>query len=256
MSEATTPKLSVVIPVRNRSGTRLENCLRSLRWQDLDAATVEVLVCDFGSDATHVASIAELAVAHDARVVRVETEEIWNRSKALNHGIQATRGEFVMCTDADMIFKPDFLSTVLAAHAEAEEGAPRIIYCRCLDLPEEVAEQAWERGDYPALHAKASFRPKGGTGACQCASRAYFDEVRGYDEGYTYWGKEDDDFRVRAETHGLYEVYIEDRSNMLHQWHRKMKGDKRLRWWLNRLRYKLTKRTVVKNRRGWGGIRG
>ena len=41
---------------------------------------------------------------------------------------------------------------------------------------------------------------------------------------------------------------------MLHQWHPTMKHDRKWTFHLNRLRFKLTKRIVVKNRRGWGTI--
>jgi glycosyltransferase involved in cell wall biosynthesis len=45
------PLISVVVPVRNRAASRLENCLRPLRWQDLPQEQVERVVSDFGSDA-------------------------------------------------------------------------------------------------------------------------------------------------------------------------------------------------------------
>ena len=83
-----------MIPIRDRSGQRLENCLRSLRWQrGVERQQVEIVLSDFGSSAEHATSIAALAQAYDAVVTTEETEALWNRSRALNLGIQAASGE-------------------------------------------------------------------------------------------------------------------------------------------------------------------
>ncbi|HVI00844.1 MAG TPA: glycosyltransferase family A protein [Enhygromyxa sp.] len=119
------PELTAVIPVRNRTGTRLDNCLRSLRWQELPAGALEIVITDFGSDPEHAAALRELAERHDAELVRVETEEIWNRSRALNFGIQRARGRYVFCTDADMIFAPNFIATLLDAQRR-EQGREQL----------------------------------------------------------------------------------------------------------------------------------
>jgi glycosyltransferase involved in cell wall biosynthesis len=245
--------LTVVIPVRNRSGVRLENCLRSLRWQDVAQTDVEIVLSDFGSDAGHLASIRALAGEYDARVVATDTAEIWNRSKVLNIGIQAASADIVLCTDADMIFQPNFLTTVIEAHAG--NGGDVMGLCRCHDLPERVGVTLRNRADYPRLKAEASVRETRGTGACQAAAKSFFNDVRGYDEKFRYWGAEDNDMTARATFYGLSLVWVSPTTSMLHQWHRTVKNDQRWRFHLNRLRLKLTKHIVVKNRRGWGTLR-
>ena len=88
------PLITAIIPIRNRSGDRLENCLRSLRWQEgMARDEVEILISDFGSDDTHRHSVMSLAEAYDARVEFTETTEVWNRSRALNIGLQTARGQ-------------------------------------------------------------------------------------------------------------------------------------------------------------------
>ena len=47
MTDAVQPDVSVVIPMRDRGGVRLDNCLRSLRWQDLHPARVDIVISDF-----------------------------------------------------------------------------------------------------------------------------------------------------------------------------------------------------------------
>ncbi|MFO7565640.1 MAG: glycosyltransferase family A protein [Enhygromyxa sp.] len=244
------PDISAVIPVRNRTGTRLDNCLRSLRWQELDGASLEIVLVDFGSDPAPAAELREFAERHQAERVRVENREIWNRSRALNHGIQRARGRYVFCTDADMIFAPNFIATLLAV--QGGERGRAFVVCHCRDLPEQIEEQPWTREDFPELLAAASFRKATGTGACQVAEREFFERVRGYDEGFSFWGQEDNDMRFRAGRAGLREVWVQDRTAMLHQWHPSDRGKKPLRKSLNDLRFHLTKRVTVKNWLGWG----
>ena len=114
-----------------------------------------------------------------------------------------------------------------------------------------VPLQSWTRADYPSLEAESELRETSGTGACQVAPRSFFFHARGYDEKFVYWGAEDVDMTSRAERYGLPLRWMSG-TRMLHQWHPTMKRDKPLRFHLNRLRYKLTRHQVVKNRLGWG----
>ena len=244
--------LSVVIPVRNRSGTRLENCLRSLRWQSVDPSRFEIVISDFGSDAEHAESVRRLAELHDARIEVTDTDEVWNRSRALNVGLQAARGRFVFCTDADMIFDPGFLQTILDVHADTARDV--MIHCRCHDLPSTVGERLFEVKDFDELLSAASVRPTRGTGACQSARRSFFFQSRGYDEKFKFWGYEDIDMTARARRAGLEVEWISDRAQMLHQWHPTDKRRRPLRYHVNRWRFRLTKWQVVKNAAGWGKL--
>jgi len=244
-------EISVVVPVRNRGGDRLGNCLRSLRSQiGVEAGEIELILSDYGSDPKPAAELRELAAATGATLVRVDTDAVWNRSRALNFGIQRARGRYVFCTDADMIFAADFVATVLAVQRSA--GGRAFVVCRCRDLPESIPEQAWTTAEFPALLAASALRPSTGTGACQVAAREWFERVRGYDEGYAFWGQEDNDMRYRAARAGLEQVWIEDRTAMLHQWHPSDRGRRPLRKLANDVRYHLSKGVIVKNWRGWG----
>ncbi|MCS6798828.1 MAG: glycosyltransferase [Myxococcota bacterium] len=245
------PVLSVVVPVRDRTGTRLDNCLRSLRWQRDVGGPVEIVISDYGSDPPHAEAIDALARRHEARVARTPRVGLWNRSRALNVGIRAAGAPHVLCTDADMIFAPDFLATVIGVLRDEPRA---FVLCRCRDLPPEVPEQPWTVDDFPSLLARARWRHALGVGACQAAARAFFERVRGYDERYVHWGYEDRDMVARAERAGLRIVWIHERTSMLHQWHPTTKGDRP--WWrqINKLRFFLTRRVLVKNPGGWGCV--
>ena len=181
--------------------------------------------------------------------MRVEATKIWNRSWALNVGIRAARGEHVMCTDADMIFSPDFLKQVVAAFVEQQRS---LVLCRCHDLPESLSERPWQLDDFARLREQAELRDTVGTGACQVAARSFFEEVRGYDEKYVFWGNEDKDMVMRAEVFGLRPHWITEPTCMLHQWHPTMKLDKKWLRFKNRMRYRFTKTKLVKNKKRWG----
>ena len=247
------PLVSAIIPVRNRSNARLENCLRSLRWQDIPSEKYEILISDFGSEPCEAQKLKDLADRYEGRIVRFDTDEIWNRSRALNHGIREALGRYVFCTDADMIFEPTFLATLLAAQQENRENA--LVVCRCRDLPESVPERIRSKEEYPALLGEAAFRKNfGGTGACQMALRSYFEEVRGYDEGFKFWGMEDNDMKFRATRHGLRLAWVHEDTSMLHQWHPSDRGKKPVSKLLNDLRFYVSRYRVKKNPKGWGGL--
>ena len=267
-----TPAISAIIPIRNRSGERLANCLRSLRWQEgVAPEDLEVVLVDYGSDPAHRDAVAREAEGFGARVVRVEAGGLWNRSRALNYGLRAARGEYLLCTDVDMIFSPRFIAELLSRHraapvsapvspsvspsvsAEAGGGRGKILFSRCLDLPESVGLARWERGDYERLRDLSSERPTQGTGACQCAHREFFMYVRGYDEGFEHWGAEDDDMRSRALRYGLTPEWVSPVVTMLHQWHPTTKDAHPWRRRLNKWRLYLTRWRVRKNAGGWGG---
>ncbi len=244
------PKLSVIIPIRNRGGDRVGNCLRSLRWQDAPAESFEVVLSDYGSDALHLDALRALADEYGARVVHTPTRSIWNRARALNLGIRAARGEYVFCTDADMIFASNFISTLLAAQERAAGHA--MVLCKCRDLPEEVTEQRWDAREFPQLLQRASFRPRLGTGACQMAKRTFFFDIRGYDEKFIFWGAEDGDMTRRAIRFGLAPVWVEEQTSMLHQWHPTMRTQRPFLKFLNDARFHLTKYQLRKNGARWG----
>jgi GT2 family glycosyltransferase len=241
------PKITTIIPIRNRTGLRLRNCLASLRWQDgLSKKDQEILLVDFGSDREHHDKIVALAKDHGARVIDVRTSELWNRSRALNLGIREAAAPITFCTDADMIFAPDFLATAL--RRAADPAGMALVLCRCRDLPDLGEEVAYRKDDFPGLLARATMRKAMGTGACQILDTRWLRSVGGYDEKYVFWGFEDKDLVARAARAGLRPAWIHDETAMLHQWHATTKNDRLYLKYKNKLRYYLTRHLVVKGR--------
>ena len=216
----------------------------------MSGETAEIILSDFGSEPDWAEELKRLADRHGARIVRTETDEIWNRSRALNVGIRAARGHYVLCTDADMIFAPDFLEALLVA--QDERGDQALAVCRCRDLPESVPEQPWTVEDVPSLVEQSTFRERLGTGACQMATRSFFEDVRGFDEGFKFWGLEDTDMTYRAQRWGLSLSWVHDHTAMMHQWHPSDRQRRPFRKTLNDIRFHLTKWRIRKNPGSWG----
>jgi hypothetical protein len=245
------PLLTVVIPIRNRSGMRLENCLRGLRWQEgLSVDDVEILISDFGSAPEHRDAVLTAATLFGARVHYTSTDVLWNRSRSLNIGIKRANGKFTLCTDVDMVMAPTFLR-VLMDRQDKLEGRG-LLLCQSRDLGPETEGNLITLPGYDSFLQGTTMRPTHGMGACQCAETHWFHSVRGYDEGYTYWGAEDADLVGRAERDGRMIQWVTEETSMMHQWHPTTKHDKP---WLvrkNKWRLTFTGWIVRKNRREWG----
>ena len=109
----------------------------------------------------------------DVRIVKLEDEPIFNVSRARNLGAADSTSSWLIFVDADVEIAGTYLQW-LRKHA-----APGHFY----------------RREKPATPEQAdSFRGLYGTVACH---RDAFDAIGGYDEAFSGWGMEDDDFCVR-----------------------------------------------------------
>jgi hypothetical protein len=179
-------------------------------------------------------------------------------------GIQQTDPAyaFVMTLDADMILAPDFLATVLV---KLREEPRRFLMCRSTDLPNRaLPEPSSLRHHFDDLRRIGRVRGFQGTGGIQAAQRAFFFEVRGYDEDFHWWGAEDGDMLNRAKLAGLHPQWICDSTAMLHQWHARAVSsstDPRLKAELaaacrrNHALAAERANQLVRNVAGWGRLR-
>jgi glycosyltransferase involved in cell wall biosynthesis len=110
----TTPRISVLVPVYN-AGPYLQEMLASLQRQTYTDYEV-VLVDDGSTDGS--AEILDEAARADQRLRILRLPKNQGIVGALNHGLQACRGEFVARMDADDIALPDRLMQQVA-HLEA-----------------------------------------------------------------------------------------------------------------------------------------
>jgi glycosyltransferase involved in cell wall biosynthesis len=103
-----TPSVSVVVPVRNRSG-ELEQCLGALGVQSGDF--IELIVVDDASTE----DCAGVAVRFGADVRRMPRQS--GAAAARNHGAGLARGDLLLFVDADVVVQPDTVRRTAALFA-------------------------------------------------------------------------------------------------------------------------------------------
>jgi glycosyltransferase involved in cell wall biosynthesis len=133
------PKLSVVVACRNEAAA-IREALSSLLAQDYPGLEI-IAVDDRSEDATG-AILRELAVAHGAlRVARVDTlPPGWlGKTHALHRGAAQATGDWLLFTDADVVFAPDALRRSVA-------WAVREGFGHAVALPHFIAPGRLERG--------------------------------------------------------------------------------------------------------------
>ncbi len=105
-TETEWPRVTVVIPVRDEERS-LEACLAAARRQDYPAELLEFLVVDGGSR-DRSPEILERFVALDGRFRRLENPG-GRVSAALNLGLRAAHGEYLLRIDAHTLVAPDYV---------------------------------------------------------------------------------------------------------------------------------------------------
>jgi chlorobactene glucosyltransferase len=108
------PLVSVLVPARNEERRCLRRCVRSILAQEY--ANFEVVaVNDRSTDST--GAILHALAAEDERLRVFEGQEMpagWlGKPFALQQALEASRGSWVLATDADIIFDPAALRTAL-----------------------------------------------------------------------------------------------------------------------------------------------
>jgi glycosyltransferase involved in cell wall biosynthesis len=125
------PRLSVVVPARDEVSA-IGAAVESLLAQDYPDLEI-IVVDDRSSDAT--GAVVSALSSRDARVVAIRVDELpagWlGKNHALWRGAETATGEWLLFTDADIVFAPGALSRAVG-HAVAEgldhlTLAPRLI---------------------------------------------------------------------------------------------------------------------------------
>lgn len=249
--------MTVIIAVRNRSDYRLENALESLRLQTYDQSLLEALVVDYNSDDLHAETIMKLCRHYSARHMRLESEGIWNKSRCLNVGIRATRSRYIMISDVDVVFSPNYVEEAVRVLRKNPLG---VVVAIMWDLPEGAVRKPMSGSELKAtfrtLGAVATPRQGDGTSLAIHATRAkYYWKIRGFDEFYEGWGREDLDMARRLGYLGLEFENIDERSKYFHQWHPRFEGLEHLDVDAIRKRntdYYVAHHSIRRNPTGWG----
>ena len=108
------PLVSVIVPARNEAHRILDQSVRSILAQDYENLEV-IAINDRSTDATE--SVLRSIAETDARlrvINGVETPEGWRgKPYALQQALEASRGEWVLTVDADMMLEREAVSTAV-----------------------------------------------------------------------------------------------------------------------------------------------
>jgi len=205
-----TIKLSVLVAFRDRDLARVDRFLAGLDGQRF--RSFELIFLDYGSAAAVAAELHKRVSRFSwARYVFNETTGMpWNRAHALNSAARQARGEYLLCTDIDLVYSQNALGALAeAAMPDAWVGASFYLLPKAFSDWELLAEGSFTAA--PQSHANT-------LGAIQLVSREAFAAVRGFDEFFRIWGVEDFDFHSRLQRAGIRSQKAEI-PPVYHQWH-------------------------------------
>jgi chlorobactene glucosyltransferase len=139
MTASNAPVVSILIPARNEEHRVLADCIRSILAQDYGQFEV-IAVNDRSTDDT--GAILEALAKGDGRLQVIEGEELpagWlGKPYAMQQAFKHARGEWILATDADMIFDKSALRTAMDRTLEEKGDAMTLI-------PHFEALSCWER---------------------------------------------------------------------------------------------------------------
>ena len=225
--------VTVVMVIKNRDKVRFERCLRSLLEQSLEC---KVLVVDYGSDKENIEwereSIKQFPNATLIEVTR--NTDIFNKSRASNIGFKYATTKYILSSDIDIIYSSNFIEEVMKVLTTNPKS---LVLCQKIDLDKE--------GKEVEVHEPSA------SGSCIGIDAFWLEEVHGYDEVYTYWGREDNDLVDRAVADGYQVYWITDKTKMWHQWH---KPADRPSLDDNTWYYQIPSKPIKRNFNGWGEL--
>lgn len=252
------PLYSLVIPVRDRYGSMLRNCLRSIELQTL--SPIELIIADYGSTQENHENLLDLLP--ECTVYRYETEEPWSLATARNIGLRRAKAPLSCALDADLIMEPGVLEHAYRNHMEHEDTyqTSQVTLINEDGIDPETIELP---RDYPRLSYAPSTYMSEGWGGFTSAPRTWWEKSQGFNEEMLRWGWEDVDMWKRAARAGMNRVRLSDANingvQIYHQPHdniqlKAAQGNETLILTAIKYNERLTKRSTgyIRNDEHWG----
>jgi GT2 family glycosyltransferase len=211
------PTISVIV-VHYMQPRQLARTLHAISLQHYPAGLVETIVVDDGS------ALAPVVPA-GVRLI-VQPDHGFRVAAARNRGVAAARNQMLVFLDADTAPEPDYLRRITRLpaltwdavtvgrrrHADLS-AADRDVDVATAGRARELEEPGWLRDAYQQTgnlvrSDQRSYRFV--VGAVMACSRRFFDEVGGFDEGFTRYGGEDWEWAYRAWVHGAVIAHVPD----------------------------------------------
>jgi glycosyltransferase involved in cell wall biosynthesis len=231
------PQVTVVLSTFQRPG-HLERSLLSLAHQRGVDGLYEVVIADDGSQ-DRTPSLAREFARTASFPVRFTTHEhrgFW-LTRCRNEGAGASRGDYLIFSDGDCLFPPDFLAQHLRLRrpnvattgdrvrmdAESTQRLDETLvvsgeYRSWIPWQERLRlAKRWAKDHfYEAIGHSA--KPKL-TGCNFGVWKSDFERVNGFDECFVGWGCEDDDLAQRLRASGVHIASIVSHAWLYHMWH-------------------------------------
>lgn len=217
LSDSLSPRLAILITIKDRSFQLLKNCLGALANQTFK--DFEVYLGDSGSHPSLQEENKKISQSFSfVHYFYLETRgHLWNKSMVLNFLLNKIQNELVLQLDVDLILHPDFLTQLLAIYQP-----DKLLKVKVIRLKEtfndyahlfEYSVKKFIDGEFSGDFASGNI----------LVNREKILQVGGYDEFYRFWGAEDIDMVLVLESWGLKSEFVFfENAPVFHQWHPKI----------------------------------
>lgn len=198
-------QISVVIPIQIIHPVfgiyirNLEYCLDALSQVEHPGYPMDIVVSDLGSSSLYRSKIDGLCTKYACNHIYTQNQFEWNRSKALNAGIHAAKGERIFFVDADCVVPKSYFMKHLQ-HAKRGNYITNLVY--------DLDATSNPSSNYSQL-IKQKWKNRGCGWSQLSVAREVFDNVAWFDESYKLWGAEEDDWILNIESAGIQRVILD-----------------------------------------------
>ena len=202
------PKITLIIPFRNRSSNRLKKNLDSLKRQT--SKKYKVVLIDYGSTKDYSQGIEKLISNYTfVNYYYQDTSMLpWSRAHALNIGVKKCNTSYFFPVDVDLIFDKGFLEVLYACIAPNKITTFKVGFLK-------KRNSEWSNPEKMKIEQISPDTALGMT----LFKKKEFENIGGYDEKYVYWGGEDNDIVARFKKEGYTHCFYSGKEILYHQWH-------------------------------------
>jgi glycosyltransferase involved in cell wall biosynthesis len=223
----------------------LYHCLISIKNQTV--LPKEVVIADDGSTQETALLIKQMQTHFPVPIIHVwQPDDGFKLATIRNKSFAKSSGEYIIQSDADVIFHPDFIKD----HLRFAKKNTFVAGTRCL-LNKEFSDWLLQQKENPSIGQMLQNCTKKynglripfltylnyflQTGVAQTkyvlgVNMAFYKKdllaVNGYNEAFTGWGKEDNDIAIRLHMSGVKIRFIKFGANLYHIYHKGADGSK------------------------------
>jgi len=254
------PLLTITASNKNRldlNSPATQWFIKSIQWQDYD--NFELLIVD--SDSKNYEELKTYFSSNKFKIpIRIIQHKIdlFSRSELNNVGIRNARGQWIGCTDVDMVYAKNFVSTVVRASEKNCLIVSRTMYWKKA-LQDKIYSGALDFLNNIDSCKVGKIKKRSSAGGFEYMHIESWSKVRGFDEKYRVWGSEDRDLLTRTEMAGIKTKWLGENIEtimLFHQEHIKKDIKNDLEWQeKNKKLLNNIKDYRANLSGGWGGIK-